>query len=63
MVAVAALSLFLVVKNDVSKKKTIHKRYRRPIKDLEFSPWRESEFTKQCLQQGHCQAQPMKARR
>uniref|UniRef100_M8C1M4 Programmed cell death protein 2 C-terminal domain-containing protein n=1 Tax=Aegilops tauschii TaxID=37682 RepID=M8C1M4_AEGTA len=31
--------------------------------DLEFSPWRKSEFTqKQCLQQGHCQVQPMKGR-
>jgi hypothetical protein len=32
------------------------------INDHRFSPRRKSAPTKQCLQQGHCQAQPIKAR-
>jgi hypothetical protein len=40
----------------------VHKHPRRPIIDHRFSPWRNSLLTKQCLQQGHCQAQPIKAR-
>jgi hypothetical protein len=49
-------------KSDASKKGTEHKHHRRPIKDLRFSPLRKSLLSKQCLQQGHCQAQPIKAR-
>jgi hypothetical protein len=40
----------------------VHKCYRRPIIDLRFSPWRKSSLLKQCLQQEHCQTQPIKAR-
>jgi hypothetical protein len=41
----------------------VHQRCRRPIIDLRFSPWRKSSLSKQCLQQEHCQAQLIKARR
>jgi hypothetical protein len=37
------------------------KHHHRPIVDLRFSPWRKFSLSKQCLQQGHCQAQPIKA--
>jgi hypothetical protein len=33
-------------KSDASKKETVHKRRRRPIIDLRFSPWRKSSLTK-----------------
>lgn len=39
----------------------MHKRYRRPIKDLEFSPWRESEIPKTMPSQDHCQVQSIKS--
>jgi hypothetical protein len=48
--------------SNTSKKGTVHKRCRRPIIDLRFSPWRKSLLSKECLQQDHCQAQPIKAR-
>jgi hypothetical protein len=44
------------------RKKTRHKRYRRSTEDLGFSPWRNSDFTKQYLEQAHCKVQPMKAK-
>jgi hypothetical protein len=53
---------FSFSKSDTSKKETVHKHRRRPIIDHRFSPWRKSSLIKQCLQQGHCQAQPIKAR-
>jgi hypothetical protein len=34
-----------ILKNNASKKQTMHKHHRRPIEDLGFSPWRKSEFT------------------
>jgi hypothetical protein len=40
----------------------MHKCYRCLIVDLRFLSWRKSKFPKQCLLQGHCQVQPMKAR-
>jgi hypothetical protein len=40
----------------------MHKRRHHPIIDLWFSYWRKAPLTKQCLQEGHCQAQPIKAR-
>jgi hypothetical protein len=49
-------------KSGASKKEAVHKRYHCLIVDLRFSPWRKSSLTKQCLQQGHCQAQPVMAR-
>jgi hypothetical protein len=53
---------FAFSNSDASKKETVHKRCHRPIIDHRFSPWRKTPLTKQCLQQGHCQAQPIKAR-
>jgi hypothetical protein len=41
-------------KSNASKKGTVHKRHRRPIIDLRFSPWRKSSLSKQYLQQDHC---------
>ena len=40
----------------------MHKCRCRPIQDLKFSPRRKSELSKQYLQQGNCQAQPIKVR-
>jgi hypothetical protein len=51
-----------IFKSDASKKETVHKRCRRPIIDLRFSLEEKFALTKQCLQQGHCQAQPIKVR-
>jgi hypothetical protein len=51
-----------VLQNWRLQKKTVHKRHRRPIIDLRFSPWRNSSLSKQCLQQEHYQTQPIKAR-
>jgi hypothetical protein len=48
-------------KSDAFKKETVHKRHRRPIIDHRFSPWRKPVLSKQCLQQDHCQTQPIKA--
>jgi hypothetical protein len=53
---------FSFSKSDASKKETVHKHHRRLIIDHRFSPWIKSPLTKQCLQQGHCQTQPIKAR-
>jgi hypothetical protein len=46
---------------DASKKETMHKRCRRPIIDLRFSPWRKSSLSKQCLQQEYWQIKLIKA--
>jgi hypothetical protein len=48
-------------KSDASKKETMHKHRRRPIMDLRISPRRKSSLSKQCIQQGHCHTQPIKA--
>jgi hypothetical protein len=48
--------------SDAYKKETVHKHHHHPILNLRFSPWRRFALSKQCLQQGHCQAQPIKAR-
>jgi hypothetical protein len=40
----------------------MYKRNYCPIIGHRFSPWRKSSLTKQYLQQGYCQAQPIKAR-
>jgi hypothetical protein len=49
-----------ISKNNASKKGTVHRH--RPIIDLRFHPGEKSALTKQCIQQGNCQAQPIKAR-
>jgi hypothetical protein len=50
-------------KRDASKKETVHKHRHCPIIDLMFHPGERPHSQKQCFQQGHCQAQPIKARR
>jgi hypothetical protein len=49
-------------KSGTSKKETEHKHLRRPIKDHKFSLSRKSMLSKQYLQQGYWQTQPIETR-